>query len=168
MKRFVYKILIKIENFKKRMKKEELKASLLACGKDVSIGDNCVITPNAVSVGNRSTLGRNLLVLSSRAKLKIGNDVMFGPNVTVVTGDHKIDVLGRTMASIKEEEKDPENDQDVIIEDDVWIGANVTILKGVVIGTGSVIAAGSVVTKSVPPYQIWGGVPALDQASLFG
>ena len=35
-----------------------------------------------------------------------------------------------------------------------------TILKGVTIGKGSVIAAGAVINKDVPPYEIWGGVPA--------
>lgn len=47
-----------------------------------------------------------------------------------------------------------------MIENDVWCGANVTILKGVTIGRGSVVAAGAVVTKSFPPYNIIGGVPA--------
>jgi chloramphenicol O-acetyltransferase type B len=43
---------------------------------------------------------------------------------------------------------------------DVWIGASVIVLDGVVIGDGAVIAAGSVVVKDVPPFQVWGGVPA--------
>ena len=46
------------------------------------------------------------------------------------------------------------------IGNDVWIGANVFIGRGVSIGDGAVIAAGAVVVKDVPPYQIYGGVPA--------
>jgi virginiamycin A acetyltransferase len=46
------------------------------------------------------------------------------------------------------------------IGNDVWIGLNVIILSGVKIGDGVVIAAGSVVTKSIPAYSIYGGVPA--------
>jgi acetyltransferase-like isoleucine patch superfamily enzyme len=42
----------------------------------------------------------------------------------------------------------------------VWIGANATILDGARIGKGAVIAAGAVVDGEVPPYEIWGGVPA--------
>nr|WP_313477109.1 CatB-related O-acetyltransferase [Stutzerimonas kunmingensis] len=42
----------------------------------------------------------------------------------------------------------------------VWIGANVVILRGVTIGDRSIVAAGAVVTKDIPPYEIWGGVPA--------
>ncbi|MEN9523131.1 MAG: hypothetical protein RL065_1508, partial [Bacteroidota bacterium] len=81
-----------------------------------------------------------------------------GPNVTIMTGDHRIDVIGKYMYDVKE--KLPENDVDVVIENDVWIGANATILKGVTIATGSIIASGAVVTKSFPPYSIIGGIPA--------
>ena len=47
-----------------------------------------------------------------------------------------------------------------IIESDVWIGSNVIVKAGVKISSGAVIGAGSIVTKDVPPYEIWGGVPA--------
>lgn len=85
---------------------------------------------------------------------------MFAPGVTIVTGDHRTDIIGKPIILVTNEEKLPEHDQDVIIEDDVWIGSNVTILKGVTIGKGSIVAAGAVVTKSFPPYSIIGGVPA--------
>ena len=48
----------------------------------------------------------------------------------------------------------------IVIGNDVWIGNNVIVKGGVKIGTGAVIGAGSVVTKDVPPYEIWAGVPA--------
>lgn len=47
------------------------------------------------------------------------------------------------------------------IEEDVWIGANSIILGNVHIGRGAIIAAGSVVTKSIPPYSIVAGCPAI-------
>lgn len=75
-------------------------------------------------------------------------------------GDHRIDLIGKHIYEIGEDEKLPENDKDVIIEDGVWCGCNVTILKGCHIGKGAVVAAGSVVTKDVPPYAIVGGNPA--------
>ena len=34
------------------------------------------------------------------------------------------------------------------------------VLKDVTIGLGAVVGAGAVVTKSVPAYEIWAGVPA--------
>lgn len=48
----------------------------------------------------------------------------------------------------------------VTLGKDVWLGTHVVVLPGVEIGDGAIIGAGSVVTKSVPPYQVWGGVPA--------
>ena len=48
----------------------------------------------------------------------------------------------------------------VRIECNCWIGANTFISPGVVIGSNSVVGANSVVVKSIPPNEIWGGVPA--------
>ncbi len=71
-----------------------------------------------------------------------------------------MDLIGKHIYEIGEDEKLPENDIDVFVGDGVWCGCNVTILKGCHIGRGAVIAAGSVVTKDVPPYAIVGGNPA--------
>lgn len=48
----------------------------------------------------------------------------------------------------------------VVIKKNAWIAIGVIILPGVTIGEGSIIASGSVVTKDVPPYTFYGGVPA--------
>lgn len=92
--------------------------------------------------------------------MTIGRKVIFGPHPTIITGDHRTDIIGKYIIDVTREEKLPENDRPVVIEDDVWVGANVTILKGVTIGRGSIVAAGAVVTKSFPPYSVIGGVPA--------
>lgn len=113
-----------------------------------------------LSVGDDTSIPRGSTFYCTIAPLTIGKKVVFGPNPTIITGDHRIDVIGKYMADIKNVDKTPEQDLPVVIEDDVWCGANVTILKGVTIGRGSVVAAGSVVTKSCPPYSIIGGVPA--------
>lgn len=49
---------------------------------------------------------------------------------------------------------------DITIGNDVWIGQNAIIMSGVNIADGAIIAAGAVVTKDVPPYCIYGGIPA--------
>lgn len=111
-----------------------------------------------MSVGDYTSIPKGSVFYCTEASLTIGKKVIFGPHPTIITGDHRIDVVGKYIMDSKE--KLPENDAPVVIEDDVWIGANVTILKGVTIGRGSVVAAGAVVTKSFPPYSIIGGVPA--------
>ena len=40
------------------------------------------------------------------------------------------------------------------------IGSNAVLLPGVIIGEEAVVGAGSVVTKDIPPYETWVGIPA--------
>ena len=111
-----------------------------------------------------TSIPKGSTIYCTDAACTIGKKVLFGPNPTIITGDHRIDILGKYIADVTVEDKfvDGVNvyDQPVVIEDDVWCGANVTILKGVTIERGSVVAAGAVVTKSFPPYSIIGGIPA--------
>lgn len=113
-----------------------------------------------LSVGDGTSIPKGSTIYCTDAPLTIGRKVIFGPRPTIITGDHRIDIVGKYIIDVTVNEKLPENDAPVVIEDDVWCGANVTILKGVTIGRGSVVAAGAVVTKSFPPYSIIGGVPA--------
>ncbi|MBF2067331.1 MAG: glycosyltransferase [Calothrix sp. C42_A2020_038] len=48
----------------------------------------------------------------------------------------------------------------IVIGEDAWLGTHVVVLPGVNIGKGAIVAAGSVVTKDIPAYEVWGGVPA--------
>lgn len=125
-----------------------------SCGKNVNIGKGCrFVTESNVYVGSDVYIGPYACFLTTRAKIIIGNKVMFGDEVAIVTGNHRTDVLGKYMFDVTE--KLPENDADVVIQDDVWIGLRAIILKGVTIGRGSIIAAGALVTKDVPPYSIY-------------
>lgn len=108
-----------------------------------------------LSLGNNVSIPRFSHIFCTDAPLIIGDNVIFGPAPTIVTGNHRIDVIGKPIIDVHD--KLPENDEAVIIEDDVWVGANVTILKGVTVGRGAVIAAGSVVNRCVPVYSVSGG-----------
>ncbi len=160
--RFMYKLHHKVSRFCHKIFIEPIiKGSFAKSGKKVSVPACCHFSGIAnISIGHNVALGADTRIMTTRAKTVIGNYVMFGPGVTIVTGDHRADILGKPMSMVSDEEKLEENDADVVIENDVWIGANATILKGVIIGKGSIIAAGSVVIKSIPPYSIAGGVPA--------
>lgn len=131
-----------------------------SCGKNVIIGKGGSFTYSNIHVGNNVFIGGNAMFMCTRAKIILGNNIMFGPHVFIITGGHRMDIVGRYMTSIRDNEKRPEDDRDVIIQDDVWVGANSIILRGVTIGEGSVVAAGSVVTKDVIPYSVVGGSPA--------
>lgn len=116
--------------------------AIIAGKKNVSFGDDVYIGPQAI-------------LYSTNAKLIFGNHITAGPRLTVMTGDHRIDLVGEYMSRLTDEDKLSENDRDVVIEDDVWIGANVTIIKGVTVGKGSVIAGAATVTNDVPPYSVY-------------
>lgn len=117
-----------------------------------------------LSIGDGTSIPKGSTIYCTLAPLTIGKKVIFGPHPTIITGDHRIDIVGKYIIDVTDDDKFENGinnyDAPVVIEDDVWCGANVTILKGVTIGRGSVVAAGAVVTKSFPPYSIIGGVPA--------
>lgn len=131
------------------------------CGKHVWEGKHTVIQGREhILAADHIAIGRGCTFLCTRADIVIGDHVMFGPNVTVVTGNHRTDIREKYMIEVTDREKRPEDDQPVVFEGDNWVGANAVILKGVTIGRGAVVAAGAVVTKSVPAYTIVGGNPA--------
>lgn len=138
--------------YKKRMGK---------CGHDVYFSpvDSTIYYKN-IYLGNNVYIGDHADFVSTRSKIIIQDHVIFGPHVSIRGGDHRTDVVGRFVDEVKDCDKVPENDKDVIFEGDNWIGMNTTILKGVTVGRGCIIAAGAVVVKSTPPYSIVGGVPA--------
>lgn len=156
----IYKILMQIKRIYQGILNRNAKMNLQKCGTDVYMDENVSGMWENMSIGSDVHIGRNNLFMCLKAPIVIGDHVMFGPNVTMITGDHRTDIVGRYMTSIKNNEKLEENDQPILIEGDNWIGANVTILKGVKIGEGAIIASGSVVTRDVEAYSIVGGVPA--------
>lgn len=106
-----------------------------------------------LKVGDNSNFG-DYNFIGVRGPVKIGNDVLFGPRVSIHAENHIIERLDIPIR------KQGESREGVTIEDDCWIGSGAIILDGVTIGKGSVIAAGAVVTKAVPPFSIAMGVPA--------
>ncbi len=130
-------------------------------GNNVSILNNTIIDCIGVfnNIGEGLTIGDNVGIAQNcfiqvRAHVSIGNDVIFGPNVSIFSENH---LYENTNIPIR---KQGVSRKGVVIEDGVWIGTRAVVLDGVTIGKNSVIAAGSVVNKNVPPYTVYGGVPA--------
>lgn len=164
-KKMIKKYIFKFTNalyrgFNKIIIVPGLKSSFAHCGENVNLSYDIDVRGNQnIYVGSNVQIGPHAILWTTRAKIIFKDNVLIGPSLTVITGDHRTDVKGKHIIQVTDDEKLPEHDADVIIEEGVWIGANVTILKGVTIKEGAVIAAGSVVTKNVEPYTICAGVP---------
>ncbi|OHU95270.1 acyltransferase [Pseudoalteromonas byunsanensis] len=97
------------------------------------------------------------LSTNNNTRVKIGDAVMFGPNVHILGGNHNLSATECHLRYYLE----PENKcSEILLENGVWVGAMSIILGGATLGEGAVLAAGSVLNGSIPPYSIAAGVPA--------
>lgn len=110
------------------------------------------------TVGDNFYANFNFTVLDT-CPVTIGDNVMIGPNVSLLTAQHPLMYQQRNVREIDGVEKDYEFGAPITIGDNCWLGGNVTILGGVTVGAGSVIGAGTVLTKSVPENSLVVGVP---------
>lgn len=107
-------------------------------GRNIFLGEDCFINFNCT--------------ILDEAKVTVGNNAFIGPNVSIYTACHPLEVDKRNRFI--------EWAEPVIIGNNVWIGGDVTLLPGVTIGDNVVIGAGSVVTKSCPSNVVIAGNPA--------
>jgi len=131
----------------------------------VQIGNNCILEPDiyfkfdgiccpgpSIIIGDDIFIGRG-------CEFNIKNHIKIGDNSLIASGtkfiDHDHGTLPKALIQMQ-----PGIEKPIEIGSDCWIGVNAVILKGVTIGDGAVIGAGAVVAKSVPPNEIWAGVPA--------
>ncbi len=125
----------------------------LKVGKNINVEYNARFRSGGlIEIGDNSGIGVNCRVPSN---ISIGKDVMMGPDVVILTRNHRFDDLSTPMIQQGSSEM-----KKVIIEDNVWIGTRTIILPGITIGKGSIVGAGSIVTKDVPQNAIVGGNPA--------
>ena len=104
-----------------------------------------------VHFGNKVYANFNLTAVDD-GHIYVGDNVMFGPNVTIATAAHPVEPEQRR--------KGLQFNLDVHIGANVWVGAGAVILPGVTIGENSVIGAGSIVTKDIPANVVAVGNPA--------
>lgn len=120
-------------------------------------------TGEGISIGDNSGIGKNAYIsnIGGGGELVIGDNVMMGPDVVILTKEHNHNDISIPM------NLQGSYSSRVVIEDDVWIGIRVIILPGITISKGSIVGAGAVVTKNIPEYSIVGGVPARILKSRF-
>lgn len=115
-----------------------------------------LIPPFYTAHGTEIRVGRNVFVNQNctfydLGGLDIADDVLIGPNVSLITTGHPLDPSRRRAVTIG---------NPISIERNVWVAAGATVIGGVTIGENSVVAAGSVVTSDIPPNSLAGGNPA--------
>lgn len=121
--------------------------------------------PIQFNYGSHTFIGENFfcnfnLTVMDDARIFIGDNVMFGPNVSLMATDHPLIAHERTSMRYPDGHVSmSEFAKDIHIGSNVWLAANVVVLGGVTIGDGAVIGAGSVVTKDIPAGYLAGGVP---------
>lgn len=122
------------------------------------VGDGCYIEPPFhanwgganVHLGNRVYANFNL-VLVDDGPIYVGDDLMFGPNVTLTTAGHPILPQLRVRSA--------QFNLPIRIGNNVWLGSGVQVLPGISIGDNTVVGAGSVVTRDLPENVVAVGTP---------
>ena len=122
------------------------------------VGENCYIeTPFHANWGGHhvhfgNTIYANSgLTLVDDTHIYVGDNTMFGPNVTIATAGHPIDPELRRQGL--------QYNLPVHIGKNCWLGAGVTVMPGVTIGDNAVIGAGSIVTRDIPANVVAVGNP---------
>jgi len=118
--------------------------------------DFALIPPFYTESGVHIRVGRKVFVNQNctfydLGGIDIGDAVMIGPNVSLITSGHPLEPSRRRDGVVA---------KPIVIERNVWIAAGATILGGVTVGENSVVAAGAVVTRDVPPDTLVAGNPA--------
>lgn len=119
-------------------------------------GNFMLIPPFYTTGGSEIRVGRNVFINQNctfydLGGLSIGDDVMIGPNVSLITSSHPL---------APSERRDGVIARPIVIEKNVWIAAGAIVIGGVTIGENSVVAAGAVVTRDVPRDSLVAGNPA--------
>ncbi|MBE6975420.1 MAG: sugar O-acetyltransferase [Ruminococcaceae bacterium] len=122
------------------------------------IGEGCYIEPplhanfggRHVHFGNWIYANYNLTLVDD-THIYVGDETMFGPNVTIATAGHPICPELRV--------KGLQYNMPVRIGRNCWLGAGVVVLPGVTIGDNAVIGAGSIVTRDIPSDVVAVGNP---------
>lgn len=127
-----------------------------------SVGDGSILSCGdsengygEIHVGTGSWIGQYNNLRAGGGTIRIGRDCLISQFCTLVASNHG---TGRN-APIRSQAP-AEGRRGITIGDDVWLGSGVAVMPGVCIGDGAVIGANAVVTRDVPPYEIWAGVPA--------
>ncbi|MGO2631412.1 sugar O-acetyltransferase [Lactococcus lactis] len=121
-------------------------------------GDELFVNPPLyIDYGKNTRIGQRFYanmdcIFLDVAPITIGDDVMFGLRVSLITASHPIDAGVR--------QRGLEYGKAITIGNRVWLGAGVIVNPGVTIGENTIVGSGTVVTKNLPANVIAVGNPA--------
>ena len=131
----------------------------------VEIGNNCQLEPNILfkydgiwEKGPSIIINENVF-LGANCEFNCSKKIIIGRYSLIASGCKFIDHNHSTSSAPRGMRKE-DSKREIILGEGVWLGVNSIILMGVEIGDNAVVAAGAVVNKSIPPNEIWGGIPA--------
>jgi maltose O-acetyltransferase len=119
-----------------------------------SIGKNSFIHMRCYFYGNKNEIriGKNTVIGTG---VYLSGEIVIGDNVSLTAFSHI-----QSSSHYKNSPIFAGYSKPIIIGNRAWIGVRSYIGPGIHIGEGGILAAQSVLTKSIPPYTIWGGSPA--------
>jgi acetyltransferase-like isoleucine patch superfamily enzyme len=130
-------------------------------GNKVKIGDRVVLSVyngEFLSIANEVSMQSGCVIIGD---VEIGRGTLLSSNIYISSRNHNFDKS--PSMSIREQDiafgQAGEN-RAVVIGEDCWLGWGVVVGQGLKIGRGSIVGSNSVVRKDIPPYEVWGGVPA--------
>ena len=109
----------------------------------------------SITIGDRCFIGRRNF-FSSGKLIQISDFTLTGPDCHFLGAGHVFDDPSRPYIATG-----VTRDNIIVVGSNCWLGASVTIVGNVTIGHGSVVGSRAVVTKSIPPFSLAIGFPAL-------
>jgi galactoside O-acetyltransferase len=159
------------------MKDDAFLASLAHAGDDITIfAGALLLRPELIAVGEGSRIddftrieggegveiGRYVHISSfcsifAGGKALVGDYACMAEGSRILTGSEQLDAA---MSSVAPTPWRRVVTATSILDHLAFLATNAVMLAGTVVGVGAVVGAGSVVTRDVPPWEVWAGVPA--------
>jgi acetyltransferase-like isoleucine patch superfamily enzyme len=151
---------------------------LFAGNNSIVFEPTVIINPYAVSLGSYARIdsfvkiegGQGCVIgervhIASYAHIGIGGGVTIleegssvGSGGRVMSGSNMPDAVSCSAVALAENQRQEKHVTRICKNATVYAGA--TIMPGVTVGEGARVGAGAVVTKDVPAFEIWVGMPA--------
>jgi acetyltransferase-like isoleucine patch superfamily enzyme len=158
-------------------KDEAFLAKLAQVGPDVTIvAGALLLRPELISVGEGSRIddftriegGQGVEIgayvhVSSFCSIFAGGRALLGDyscmaeGSRILTGSEQLDAA---MSSVAPDAWRRVVTGTTVLDHLAFLATNAVMMPGTVVGVGAVAGAGSVVTRDVPPWEVWAGVPA--------